>query len=272
MRAVILALSPDPQALQRALALGYEIQSDTDLAPLGGRVVTLLVPRGRSTRSALRQLRGLDAVGSYDFDHLFAESAAATAEAVIPAPGSMAAPRHTVAGVPRIGLIDGGVDPEHPVFAQARPELLGCGGRVIPSAHGTAVASLLTGAAAPVFSGAAPAAPLVRRGCLLRPRSTGGRTRDIVVALAQLAAERVAVINISMVGPDNAVLQSVVQRVQQQGILIVAAAGNDGPNAAPLYPAAYAGVIAVTAVDAGTMCCWRPAAASMCCSQRLAQT
>ena len=32
-------------------------------------------------------------------------------------------------------------------------------------------------------------------------------------------------------------------------MLIVAAAGNNGPGAAPSYPAAYPGVIAVTAVD-----------------------
>jgi len=34
-----------------------------------------------------------------------------------------------------------------------------------------------------------------------------------------------------------------------RGHVIVAAVGNDGPAAPPLYPAAYAGVIGVTAVD-----------------------
>jgi subtilisin family serine protease len=250
MRAVIVALTPGPQALQSALALGYEIQTDSDLAPLGGRVVTLLVPRGRSTRSALRQLRRLDPAGSYDFDHLFAETAAAGTGAVMTAPGRAAATHLAMPGAPRIGLVDGGVDAAHPVFAQARPLLLGCAGQIIPSAHGTAVASLLTGAAAPAFNGAAPAAPLVAVDVYCGDDQPGGRTRDIVLALAQLAAEQVSVINISMVGPDNTVLRSVVQRVQQQGILIVAAAGNDGPSAPPLYPAAYPGVIAVTAVDA----------------------
>jgi subtilisin family serine protease len=54
----------------------------------------------------------------------------------------------------------------------------------------------------------------------------------------------------SVVGPDNAVLAAVVRKVIAQSIVIVAASGNDGPNAAPLYPAAYPGVVAVTAVDA----------------------
>jgi subtilisin family serine protease len=38
--------------------------------------------------------------------------------------------------------------------------------------------------------------------------------------------------------------------VIDRSIVIVAASGNDGPNAPPLYPAAYPGVVAVTAVDA----------------------
>jgi len=38
--------------------------------------------------------------------------------------------------------------------------------------------------------------------------------------------------------------------VLSRGYLIVAAVGNDGPAAPPLYPAAWPGVIGVTAVDA----------------------
>jgi subtilisin family serine protease len=40
-----------------------------------------------------------------------------------------------------------------------------------------------------------------------------------------------------------------VQAAAGRGPILVAAAGNDGPNAEPVYPAAYDGVIAVTAVD-----------------------
>jgi subtilase family protein len=38
--------------------------------------------------------------------------------------------------------------------------------------------------------------------------------------------------------------------VQRRGIRVVASVGNDGPAAPPQYPASFAGVIAVTAVDA----------------------
>jgi subtilisin family serine protease len=81
-------------------------------------------------------------------------------------------------------------------------------------------------------------------------QNPGGRVRDIVAGLAELAQQDVRVINVSIVGPDNAVLGAIIRALLARSIAIVAAAGNDGPNAAPLYPAAYPGVIAVSAVDA----------------------
>jgi len=44
-------------------------------------------------------------------------------------------------------------------------------------------------------------------------------------------------------------LQRVIAHAVAQGVLIVAAAGNDGPAAPPLYPAAWPGVVGVGAVD-----------------------
>jgi len=149
----------------------------------------------------------------------------------------------------RVGLIDGGVDAAHSVFATRPPQVSGCDGKPVASEHGTAVASLFVGRA-PEFHGAAPGAQLVAVDVYCETAAPGGRVRDIVVALAELMAANVRVINMSVVGPDNAVLAAVVRKVVAQSIVIVAASGNDGPNAAPLYPAAYPGVVAVTAVDA----------------------
>jgi len=249
VRSVIIALSPGPQALQRAEDAGYQILSDADLAPLGERAVTLLAPRDLSTQRALQQLRQLDPDGSYDFDHLYVESATPGAVPMSAAAGSTSAPGRTHSRV-RIGLIDGGIDLAHPAFASQLPEQRGCGGKRYPDAHGTAVASLLVGNALPVFKGAAPGAPLIAIDVYCGLAEPGGRVRDIIAALAELAGSDVAVINISMVGPDNAVLKAVISKVLARSIIVVAAAGNDGPRAAPLYPAAYPGVVAVTGVDA----------------------
>src|SRR4029077_8983492 len=46
-------------------------------------------------------------------------------------------------------------------------------------------------------------------------------------------------------------LEAVVQHVITGGHIVVAAVGNDGPAAPPLYPAAWPGVVGVTGVDDG---------------------
>ena len=57
-------------------------------------------------------------------------------------------------------------------------------------------------------------------------------------------------INISLTGPDNRLLKTAIERLDERGIGLVAAVGNEGPAAPPLYPAAYGPVIGVTAVNA----------------------
>ncbi len=66
-----------------------------------------------------------------------------------------------------------------------------------------------------------------------------------------LREARVEIINLSLAGPDNPVLARAVADAHAADIPLVAAMGNAGPRAEPAYPAAYEGVVAVTAVDAG---------------------
>jgi subtilisin family serine protease len=53
----------------------------------------------------------------------------------------------------------------------------------------------------------------------------------------------------SLSGPPNEVLKRAIASAQAKGMTIIAAAGNNGAGAEPSYPAAYPGVVAVTAVD-----------------------
>jgi subtilisin family serine protease len=78
---------------------------------------------------------------------------------------------------------------------------------------------------------------------------TGGAADAVADAFAWLARERVPVINVSLVGPPNVTIETVIRMVIARGHLVVAAVGNDGPAAPPLYPASYPGVVGVTAVD-----------------------
>jgi subtilisin family serine protease len=148
----------------------------------------------------------------------------------------------------RIGLLDTGIDVTHPVFRDAIVHSWGCDDRPVSAAHGTAVASLLIGHSE-VFQGVRPNAELYAADVFCG-RPTGGAVDALVAALGWLQQEKVPVINISLVGPKNAMLERVIGSLIAGGYTLVAAVGNDGPAAPPLYPASYQHVVGVTAVDA----------------------
>jgi subtilisin family serine protease len=244
IRNEVVAISPSEAALERAANAGFTILREQTLAAIQERVVVLQVPPRISTRAALRRLRAMDPEGTYDFNHIYVESGLVDEEGNPPVNGIAAAANPQI----RVGLIDAGVDDRHPVFAHSKIFRWGCDGGEFPASHGTAVASLLVGDA-PEFHGAAPGATLYAADVYCGV-ATGGALDAILNAFAWLAQQRVAVINVSLVGPPNALLERVVKRLARDGFLIVAAVGNDGPSAPPLYPAAYDGVVGVSAVDA----------------------
>ena len=124
----------------------------------------------------------------------------------------------------------------------------GCDNHAVPAAHGTAVASLLVGRSE-LFHGVHPDAELYAADVYCG-RPTGGAVDTLVAAFGWMVQEGVPVINVSLVGPKNAMLERVIADLIAAGYIVVAAVGNDGPAAPPLYPASYQHVVGVTAVDA----------------------
>ncbi len=55
--------------------------------------------------------------------------------------------------------------------------------------------------------------------------------------------------NLSFTGPADPLIEHEIAAAYRKGLVLVAAAGNAGPASAPLYPAAYPEVIAVTATN-----------------------
>ena len=248
VRGEILALNPDGAVLDHARSIGFSVLREQDFAAAGLHTVVLNAPANLSTRKALELLRAADAGGTYDYNHIYTGSGAASdatalrlSQAAYPpstptAPASADVPQAHI----RVGLVDGGVANSPAALHDSVMHVWGCGGKPLPSVHGTAVASLLLAHldadlyAADVYCGL----------------PTGGAVDAILGAFAWLAEERVTVINVSLVGPENALLEQGVARLIERGHLIVAAVGNDGPTAPPLYPAAYPQVVGVTGVDA----------------------
>jgi subtilisin family serine protease len=117
--------------------------------------------------------------------------------------------------------------------------------------HGTAIAALLVGRPGSTTPGLLSQAKLIAVDAFYRDGGTADRTdvMSLVSAIEALAERGVRVMNLSLSGPANAILQNAIEAAQAEGIVIFAAAGNNGAGAEPAYPAAYPGVIAVTAVD-----------------------
>ena len=240
-RGVLVAIEPDPLSLQLAARAGFRVIADDTDPTIGLRSVQLAVPLGMSARDGLKRLRSAAAQLQADYDHVFEPAGAG----LTPLNAALA----SVGGVGSgrvVGMIDGGVA-SHPSLAGASIEQNGFSGSPQPTGHGTAVASLLVGSQGP-FHGAAVGASLYVADVYGGNRAAGSATA-IVKALGWLAAHRAQVINISLVGPPNKLVERAVQLVQRRGIQLVAAVGNDGPAAPPQYPASYTGVMAVTAVD-----------------------
>jgi uncharacterized repeat protein (TIGR02543 family) len=77
-----------------------------------------------------------------------------------------------------------------------------------------------------------------------------GYTSDIIEGIQWAISHDMDIINLSLGSfTSNTTLEAVVNQAYSQGILVVAAAGNDGPGVGIAYPARYASVIAVGATD-----------------------
>jgi subtilisin family serine protease len=257
---VALALSADD--LATLTAQGYEVLEELAVPAVDATPRRLRIPAGTTLADARAAVRALPTGQDADFNHFYRsegfsddceglECPAGRRMIDWPEPADRAS--GCGGGVP-IGMIDTGINDAHETFEGADLEVV----RLSPeeftpsrALHGTAIAALLVGDPATRAPGLVPSARLVAVDAFYR-RGSDERADvfTLVEALGLLAERDVGVINLSLAGPPNAVLEEVVARLKgERDIVLVAAVGNDGPRAAPAFPAAYPEVIAVTAVD-----------------------
>lgn len=238
VRGELILLDPDPKAIAAATSEGFAIVDDARLDGLDIRTVLLRVPGSMSLRTAERRLAKLAPDAVIQSNPLYEPSGSvsrATAEAGVSGGGGRGA---------AIGLIDGGVAP-HPTLPPVAQRGF-AKGAPFASAHATAIASIMIGHGA--MHGIASGANLYAADIYGQdPR--GGNALAIARAMGWLLQSGVAVINVSLTGPDNPLLARAVSVAAAKGVLMVAAVGNDGPAAPPAFPASYPQVIAVTGVD-----------------------
>lgn len=248
-----------PEAIDILIAEGFSVLRQDDLAALGRTVTRLRVPDGRDPDEMRDRVRALPGGEDADLNHFYRpEEGGAEAcrdencgeRRLVNWPGGM-----PCAAVVPIGMIDTGVNDGHDILAGARIDLTRLGDEALDPAtavHGTAIASLLVGNPDSRVPGLVAGAELVAVDVF--SQESGDERADVfsLVAGIDLLLERgVRVVNLSLAGPENAVLREVLDTVgAQDRTVLIAAVGNGGPDAPPAWPAAHPDVLAVTAVDA----------------------
>lgn len=228
-------------------AMGAQLLAKQELGAVGMTVLRFKVPAEFNDEARLRRELPKAAAASLVRHFVYDTQSMAAVE------GSAQATQQRWCEAPvTIGMIDTAVDVAHPALANQTIVQKGflADGVAQPTAHGTAVAGLLVGSHDDYVS-LAPQAKLYSAAIFHRHNAMqqGAALLPLLEALNWLAEQQVRVINMSLTGPGNSLLEQAVKRLSEQNILLVAAAGNDGPAAPANYPAAYEEVIAVTAVD-----------------------
>jgi hypothetical protein len=149
-----------------------------------------------------------------------------------------------------IAVIDSGVDLKHPEFANAIADSFDAlGSKEGPHAHGTGIAGAIVAHAR--LMGSAPAARILAiRAFGAAPNGAESTSFVVLKGLGYAAAHGAQIVNMSFAGPKDALIERAIAATAAKGIVMVAASGNAGPKSPPLYPAANANVIAVSATDA----------------------
>jgi subtilisin family serine protease len=148
-----------------------------------------------------------------------------------------------------IAVIDSEIDTKHPdLDGTVMKRFDALGGEQKPHQHGTAMAGAI--AAHGKLVGVALGPQLLAARAFDDTSGEAKGTSFAIYKSLQWAADNSArVVNMSFAGPIDPLLHRMLAAAYGKGMVLIAAAGNAGPNSAPLYPAADADVIAVTATD-----------------------
>jgi Subtilase family len=154
----------------------------------------------------------------------------------------------------RVALIDTAIDKSHPDLKgsiEDQYDAISEGGGTYTSAHGTSMAGAI--AAHGWLKGVAPTVRILSVRALDRDDHglELGSTQSVMKAIQWAFDHGARILNMSFAGPvEDPALHDELASAHAKGVVLVGAAGNDGPKAAPRYPAADENVVAVTATDA----------------------
>jgi hypothetical protein len=253
----IIVADPPQDFLPKVRAAGYSMVENIRLTNLGGAIYRMKIPQGSTINREQRALANLFPGVLIDVNHHFQGQASVPIAAPANSPRAMARwdmGRATCGKGVRIGMIDSAIDQSHPALRDGDVEFRsfhGQGQQPGSANHGTAVAAMLVGS--PEWGGLLSGATL--KAANIFERDVAGRIISVASGVAKamdwLAGQRLHVVNFCIAGADNKVIRQIVNKAYRKNIVMVAAAGNWNTDLHPAYPAAYDGVIAVTAFGYG---------------------
>lgn len=259
--AEIVALGLTEPSIAELSAQGYTVLQRDEITLTDTFVTRLQVPAGTSLDDARVAVEAVQPGSQADFNHFYRPGEAepcrelwCLAPNLIDWPDPKA--NDTCMSDVTIGLIDTGINAEHEALAGSGLTLLTTAEEDLRSSsrqHGTAVAAILVGSMDTRSPGLLPGANIIAVDAFHRSNRGDDRSDayTLVRSLDNLAEGGAEIINMSLAGPANTLLQDMVESLNERGILLVAAAGNAGPRSEPAFPAAYDEVFAVTAIDNG---------------------
>ncbi len=248
------------EAVDDAIAqtYGVEVTGRWSLASLDTRLVRYRIGDARTVAQIIAAMQGDPRIGAPQPNYYYRPQASSAKPHVAELQYALAKvdidSAHAVAhgrGA-RIAILDSGIDASHPDLAGAVVESFDvAGGKAAqPGSHGTAIAGIIR--ARGLIRGIAPEAALLSVSVFEATGADGSpatTTAKLLRGIDWALSRRVHVINMSLAGPHDPLLERGITRAHGEQVIVVAAAGNDGSKAPPAYPAAYSQVIAVTATD-----------------------
>jgi subtilisin family serine protease len=266
---MIVHVGPEvsPQALDAtARRLGLTPVATQNLALSGGRLIHYRVPRG-DVADTIRTLEA-EKIGIAQPNYLFQLQEDIHATGLPPKGDSKSEFKgdpaqyvidklhlheaHAIASGASVtvAVIDSQIDAAHPDLSgsiAAQYDAVTGGDK--PDEHGTGMTGAI--AAHRRLLGVAPRARILAIHAFSpdAQHPQQATTQSIVAGIDWAIARGARVINMSFAGPYDPLLQLALKKARDKGVILIAAAGNMGPQSPPLYPAADENVIAVTAVD-----------------------
>jgi hypothetical protein len=269
----ILAVNLSPGGARRAQKLGFNLRGSSLISKLRGTLTRLVPPAGMDAAQAqnlMRQTQPGERFAINQRYHIYQPARKdMTSDAAHSKPahrggcardqcfgsqiiGWNDAMRHCASGL-RVGVIDTSVDHAHPAFSRAKIHLgrfLPEGVQPAPAWHGTGVLSVLAGDLDSGTPGLIPDSDFYLASVFIQDEKgeVSTDTLSVLSALDWMSAFDVKIVNMSFSGPRDELIETAIERMSADGVLFVAAVGNDGPTTAPSYPASYPSVVAVTAI------------------------